>query len=78
MLVIRRRVGESILIGDCVEIQVTEIGGSRVKLGITAPKDVLVLRKEVQLTREENVAAAQELALEKVGALAARLRHAKP
>ncbi len=76
MLVIRRRVGESILIGGSIEIQVTEIGGSRVKLGITAPKDVLVLRKEVELTREENLAAARELELEKVRALASQLRHA--
>ena len=74
MLVIRRRAGESILIGDGIEVQVTEIGLHRVKLGIRAPKDVLVLRKEVKLTREENLAAAQELHLEMVAALAARLR----
>lgn len=74
MLVIRRKAGESVLIGDHIEIQVTEIAGNRVKLGITAPKEVLVLRKEVELTREENIAAAQELQVEKLAALAARLR----
>jgi carbon storage regulator len=74
MLVIRRRAGESVLIGDGIEVQVTEIGPSRVKLCISAPKDVLVLRKEVKLTREENLAAAQELRLENVIELARRLR----
>ncbi len=74
MLVIRRKAGESVLIGDHIEVQVTEIAGNRVKLGITAPKEVLVLRKEVELTREENIAAAQELQVEKLAALAARLR----
>jgi carbon storage regulator len=58
MLVIRRRPGESILIGDEIEVQITEIGPTRVKLCITAPKEVAVLRKEVRLTRDANLAAA--------------------
>lgn len=58
MLVIRRRHGESILIGEDIEVQVTEIGPTRVKLCITAPKEVPVLRKEVRLTRDANLAAA--------------------
>lgn len=74
MLVIRRRAGESVLIGDDIEVQVTEIGPSRVKLCINAPKDVLVLRKEVKLTREENLAAAQELRLENCIELARQLQ----
>ena len=74
MLVIRRRSGESILIGDDIEVQVTEIGPSRVKLCIRAPKDVPVLRKEVKLTRDENLAAAQELQLENVIELARQLQ----
>jgi carbon storage regulator len=74
MLVIRRRAGESVVIGEGIEVQVTEIGPSRVKLCISAPKDVPVLRKEVMLTREENLAAARELRLENVIELAQRLR----
>ncbi|HOL69836.1 MAG TPA: carbon storage regulator [Bryobacteraceae bacterium] len=73
MLVIRRRAGESVLIGDEVEVRVTEIGSTRVKLCILAPKDVVVLRKEVKLTREANVAAAREAPADLTG-LAARFR----
>jgi carbon storage regulator len=58
MLVIRRRSGETLLIGDDVEIEILETGTSHVKLGIRAPKQVLVLRKEIQITGQENLAAA--------------------
>ncbi len=61
MLIIRRRPGESIVIGDDIEVQVTEIGPTRVKLCITAPKEVPVVRKEVRLTREANQAAARAM-----------------
>jgi carbon storage regulator len=59
MLVMRRRAGESILIGEDIEIQILHIGESRIKIGITAPKSVPVTLKEVQLIRQENLAAAQ-------------------
>ena len=58
MLVIRRRPGESILVGDDVEIQILEVGPTRVKLGIVAPQQVTVLRSESKLTKEQNLAAA--------------------
>lgn len=58
MLLIRRRAGEAILIGEEVEIQVIEIGPNRVKLGIKAAPQIPVLRKETQLTREQNRVAA--------------------
>ena len=53
----RRRAGESFLIGE-VEIQVLEVGGSRVKLGIRAPAEMAIVRQEVQVTETENRAAA--------------------
>jgi carbon storage regulator len=59
MLVMRRRAGESILIGENVEIQILHIGESRIKIGITAPKSIPVAMKEVKLVGEENQAAAQ-------------------
>ena len=59
MLVMRRREGESILIGDVIEIQILHAGPSRIKIGITAPKCVPVTAKEVKLVRQQNVAAAQ-------------------
>lgn len=61
MLVLRRRPGESLLIGNEVEIDVLEAGAWGVKLGITAPKEVGILRKELQMTREANWQAAREV-----------------
>ncbi|MGD0616041.1 MAG: carbon storage regulator [Bryobacteraceae bacterium] len=58
MLVVRRRAGESVLIGGDIEVVVLEAGQNRVKLGIMAPREVLVFRKELELTREQNRAAA--------------------
>jgi len=60
MLVMRRRAGESFLIGD-VEVQVLEVGATRVKLGIRAPESVAIVRREVQITQNENLAAAQSV-----------------
>lgn len=47
MLVVRRRVGERIVVGTGIEIIVTEIGSRSVRLGVRAPRGVLVLRGEV-------------------------------
>jgi carbon storage regulator len=55
----RRRAGESILIGEDIEIQIIHIGESRIKIGITAPRSVPVSMKEVKLVGQENLAAAQ-------------------
>jgi carbon storage regulator len=63
MLVVRRRHGESVLIGDDVEVVVLEAGANRVKLGILAPREVLVFRKELELTRQQNRVAAAADAL---------------
>lgn len=74
MLIIRRRVGESILIGDKIEIQVTEVAGNRVKLGINAPADVLILRQEMKLAEQENVAATRGVSPQAIHLLLDRLR----
>ena len=47
MLVLTRRINESIVINDDVSVLVVEVRGDRVRLGIEAPKDVSVHRKEV-------------------------------
>lgn len=47
MLVLARKTKESILIDDNVEVTILQIKGKTVKLGITAPKDVHVVRKEI-------------------------------
>ncbi|HEX4593800.1 MAG TPA: carbon storage regulator [Bryobacteraceae bacterium] len=61
MLVLRRRVGESLLIGDDVEIEVLAITAQGAKIGIRAPKQTVVLRKELKITQQQNEAAAQEI-----------------
>jgi carbon storage regulator len=47
MLVINRKKGESLLIGDDIEIKITKIEDGSVKIAIDAPKDKIILRKEV-------------------------------
>jgi carbon storage regulator len=59
MLIIGRRVGESILIGDEIEVQVVDASPSRVKLGIRAPKQWQVFRKEVHQAAESNREASR-------------------
>ena len=59
MLVLTRRLNQSIKIGDEIEITVIEVRGDQVRLGVTAPRDVSVHRKEVYLQiQQENRAAA--------------------
>jgi carbon storage regulator len=47
MLVLTRKLGQSIMIGNRVEVQVLSVAGEKVRLGITAPKDVSIFRDEV-------------------------------
>ncbi|MDO9356748.1 MAG: carbon storage regulator CsrA [Solirubrobacteraceae bacterium] len=47
MLVLTRKPGEAIVIGDDVEIEIVAIGGGKVRVGITAPRSTTVHRKEV-------------------------------
>ena len=58
MLMMSRREGETILIGDEIEIVIARIGRTRVKVGIRAPRETLVIAREVKLVRDENLRAA--------------------
>ncbi len=49
MLVLARRQNESIMIGDNIEVTILEVRGEKVRLGINAPTDVPVHRKEIYL-----------------------------
>ena len=58
MLALARKVNESIMLGNDIEITLLEIKGDQVKIGISAPKEVPIYRKEVYLQiQNENKAA---------------------
>lgn len=61
MLALTRRKGESLVINNNIEVTVLEIRGDQVKIGISAPKEVPIYRKEVYVQiEEENKAAVTE------------------
>jgi carbon storage regulator len=58
VLILWRSSGQTLIVGEGVEIQVLDTRHNRVKLGITAPDSVSIVRGEARITREENRAAA--------------------
>lgn len=60
MLVLSRKTDQSIMIGDDIEIVVSSIDGNSVRIGIKAPRDLKILRKETfEEVRQENIKAVQ-------------------
>jgi carbon storage regulator len=53
MLVLTRKTNQSIMIGDEIEVSVLAVSGDKVRVGISAPRDVPVFRKEVYLSIQE-------------------------
>lgn len=75
MLVLSRKLNESIVIGDQIEVMVLEIRDNHVKLGIRAPREVSVHRQEVfSEIREENLRARQSQPSENLNSVARNLR----
>jgi len=60
MLVIKRKESESILIGDDIEIIISEISQDKVKIVINAPKEIKITRKELLETCEFNITASEK------------------
>lgn len=54
MLVVTRKTEESVIIADNIEVTILEVSKDRVKIGITAPKDVKIIRNELLDTQEIN------------------------
>jgi carbon storage regulator len=57
MLVLTRKTNQSIMIGDEIEVSVLAVSRDKIRLGITAPRDVPVYRKEVYLSIKEEADA---------------------
>jgi carbon storage regulator len=53
MLVLTRKTGQSIMIGDDIEVSVLAVSRDKIRIGITAPKEVPVFRKEVWISIKE-------------------------
>lgn len=68
MLALSRKVNESIMIGNDIEVTVLEIKGDQIKIGINAPKSVPIYRKEIylQILESNKEAASTEINAEKL------------
>ena len=59
MLVLSRKIGEEVVIGDNIRVRIVEIRGNRVKIGLEAPADVSFRRQELLPTRDRNAPCVQ-------------------
>ncbi len=67
MLALSRKKNEALVIDNCIEVTILDIKGDQVKLGIAAPKEIPIYRKEVYLQiQEANKAAMEPAALEEL------------
>lgn len=60
MLILQRKPGESLLIGEDIEVSILSIESGRVRIAIEAPKDVSILRSELKRAAATNHEAAEE------------------
>ena len=60
MLILTRKIGESIVIGDNIIVKVVETGKNSIRIGIDAPKEITVLRQEVfESIQKENILSSK-------------------
>ena len=67
MLIITRKKGESLMIGDDIEIVISKIDDGSVKIGIKAPKDISILRKELYEEVEQENKEAMKIDISMLG-----------
>ncbi len=69
MLVLSRKKGQGIMLGDNIELTIIEIQGDQVRIGINAPKNVPIYRKEIFLEIQEENKKAANVGVVDLGAL---------
>ena len=74
MLVLTRKLGESIAIDDHIKIVVVQIKGKQVRLGIKAPKETKIHREEVYQSIQEQNTEASQASLDQISDLADELK----
>ena len=74
MLVLTRKLGESIAIDDHIKIVVVQIKGKQVRLGIKAPKETKIHREEVYQSIQDQNTEASQASLEQISDLAEELK----
>ncbi len=75
MLILSRKLGESVLLDDKITITVIEVSKGVVKLGIDAPKEMLILRKELEeVVKDTNIKAAKNVDIAQLSQLSLKLK----
>ncbi len=75
MLVLSRKINQSIIIGDDIEIMLVDIRGDQIKLGINAPKNVKIFRKEVYEDIENQNLEASKYTSKEIDVLASFIKN---
>ena len=74
MLVLSRKLGESIVIGEDIHLTILDSQNGEVKIGIAAPKEISILRKEIYDEVKEQNKASAEVDLKSLGALIEKMK----
>lgn len=77
MLVLSRKCEESLVIDGCIEIKVIEINGDKVRLGVEAPQNYKILRKELVQIMESNRQAAKSTGIQDMRGFISQFKKSK-
>jgi len=75
MLILTRKIGEGVVLNENITVKVIEISKGVVKLGFDAPKDMLILREELEKAiKETNIEASKNVGHDALSSLSAKLK----